>query len=311
MSRKSFWRRQSKSIQRGEEHDFLYREGVRDAGMNILSRTQSLPSVGNALLNVTGLGHVWATTGNLDTALERSKSAPSSCIGIRSRRITFLSTVRVVLIPPRNEYRDNDMTKELWWEESDYSAFKNSAIRELKALMTLKHLNSKAAQQVLYQPGFHLELDLELDTNSHSGKLPTNDSTSSSSSADGDEPCSMDSPTVSADARTKAIGESASRSSSIRPLGKSASTPNLESSSSSSHASTPTPSAPTRGGGGVAQPPSSSTSGADMGLISARSDVDLNKMHPTQHPSLLPPPTSPSRQKDKDRSFHPLALIVE
>lgn len=284
MSRKSFWRRQTKSIQRGDEHDFLYREGVRDAGMYTPSRTQSMPSVGTALLTVTGLGHAWATTGNLAPPSEQLKSASSSCVSNRPRRVTFLSTVRVVLIPPRTEYRDGGMANNLWWEECDYSTFKNSAIRELRALMALKLLNSKAAQQVLYQPGFHLELDFEIDTSRQGSK-------SSPTPTSGEGPCSMDASPAGSGAAAKS--DVAKSSASSRLIGKSSSTPNLETLHVSDQAAPPSPTA------------------GDMGLICARTDVDLNKMHPHAPQPQHLSPTSPSQQVDMDRGLHPLALLVE
>ena len=146
-------------------------QGVEDGHGGAMRTTVSEPSIGTTLLHVTGLGHVWATTGNLDqqaTTKGKSLSIPgtgmtSSCHVKIKRRVNFLPTVRVVLIPSRMEYKEADMAPLLWWEDTDYSAFKKSAIRELKAVMEIQHLTStKQALQILYQPGFHtLELDLE------------------------------------------------------------------------------------------------------------------------------------------------------
>ena len=306
MSRKSFWRRQTKSIQRGDEHDFLYREGVRDVGMNIPTRSQSLPSVGTALLTVTGLGHVWATMSNLAPDTVQTKSPSSSCVGVRPRRITFLPTVRVVLIPARTEYQEGGMASDLWWEECDYSTFKNSAIRELKALMALKHLNSKAAQQVLYQPGFHLELELDVDINRQSSKASkTEPSSSPQSSSGSEEPCSMDASPIDSDTGGKS--DSVASKASTRPLAKSTSTPNLGSFS----ATLPSPLSSPRGDPAHPTTPPSPTA-ADMGLIGARTDVDLNKMHPHLPQHSTPPISAASQhQIEKDRSLHPLALLVQ
>ena len=147
---------------------FCFLQGVEDGyGGGPMRATVSEPSIGTTLLHVTGLGHVWATTGNLDEAHSHGKSGSSSagmtsCHVKLKRRVNFLPTVRVVLIPSRMEYKDADMAPLLWWEDTDYSAFKKSAIRELKAVMEIQHLTStKQALQVLYQPGFHIELDFD------------------------------------------------------------------------------------------------------------------------------------------------------
>lgn len=72
----------------------------------------------------------------------------------------FQPAVRVVLIPSRTEYTAADLNVELWWDDSDYSAFKASAVLELKALMRSRNLcNSKEAIRILYQPAEEGEVD--------------------------------------------------------------------------------------------------------------------------------------------------------
>ena len=138
MSRKQQWRRQV-NIKRLAPHDFLYKEGIeeRDSGGRPV-RSRSEPSIGRSLLNAAGLGHVWATTGNLlwqhggdDTESSltyppSSSSSSSAGMGTANnikarRRVTYLPTVRVVLIPSRNEYREAGMAPQLWWEDVDYT----------------------------------------------------------------------------------------------------------------------------------------------------------------------------------------------
>jgi hypothetical protein len=73
---------------------------------------------------------------------------------IEKRRIKFQPAVRVVLIPSRDEYTNAGLGEQLWWDESDYTAFKKSAVGELKVLMQKQGIvDSKVAIQVMYQPG--------------------------------------------------------------------------------------------------------------------------------------------------------------
>ena len=159
LSRKQLWRRQTKSTSNPERegHDFFFRNGINDGTNEVVTRTQSLPTVGT-VFNFYGLGqHVWGTTGNL-SALEDHKQ--SLTYRKKEKKVAFRKTVKISLIPGRAEYQRIDVTNEMWWDETDYSAFKKSAIIELKAIMSSRNYDSKQAQEVLYQPGFHVELDL-------------------------------------------------------------------------------------------------------------------------------------------------------
>jgi hypothetical protein len=93
------------------------------------------------------LGRLWATSGDL-LQDEQNTVKP-----VAKRRVAFQPLVRVVLIPSRNEYIAAGLLSILWWEDSDYSSFKTSAVKELKALMISRGIyNSKEAIKVLYQP---------------------------------------------------------------------------------------------------------------------------------------------------------------
>jgi hypothetical protein len=79
---------------------------------------------------------------------------------LNKKHLRFQPAVRVVLIPSRTEYTAADLNIELWWDDSDYSAFKASAVLELKALMRSRNLcNSKEAIRILYQPAEEGEID--------------------------------------------------------------------------------------------------------------------------------------------------------
>ena len=158
MTRKQLWRRQTKpKVSEREQHNFLFRNGISEKICNhrdMVLRTQSLPdTVGT--FSFYGLGqHVFATTGNLFGMVDQNQSLPYR------KKVSFRNTVKVLMIPDRAEYRSIDVIKDMWWEDTDYSAFKKSAIVELKGIMALKNFDAKQAQEALYQPGFHVELDL-------------------------------------------------------------------------------------------------------------------------------------------------------
>jgi hypothetical protein len=72
---------------------------------------------------------------------------------VEKRKVKFQPAVRVVLIPSRTEYIASNLLVTLWWNDIDYSAFKNSAVMELKAVMRSNSIsNSKEAIRLLYQP---------------------------------------------------------------------------------------------------------------------------------------------------------------
>mgnify|MGYP000144418921 CR=1 FL=1 len=76
----------------------------------------------------------------------------SSAVIVKKPPLRFDSAVRVILIPTRKEYRAAGLGDLLWWKESEYSAFKGSAIMELRVILSLHDVNPKVALQRLYQP---------------------------------------------------------------------------------------------------------------------------------------------------------------
>jgi hypothetical protein len=72
---------------------------------------------------------------------------------VPKKKVRFQSLVRVVLIPSRFEYTDANLFDSLWWEDSDYSSFKASALLELNAMMASPDIrDSVEAIKMLYQP---------------------------------------------------------------------------------------------------------------------------------------------------------------
>lgn len=68
-------------------------------------------------------------------------------------KISFNNAVRVVLIPTRDEYRAAGLGDLMWWEDSDYNNFKESALQELRNLVHARgKMDTKTALNILYQP---------------------------------------------------------------------------------------------------------------------------------------------------------------
>ncbi len=67
------------------------------------------------------------------------------------KRITFHQSVKVILIPTRNEYKAASLLKDLWWDDSDYREFKTSTIKEIKSVMMRDFVDSRTACDILNQ----------------------------------------------------------------------------------------------------------------------------------------------------------------
>jgi hypothetical protein len=68
----------------------------------------------------------------------------------RSGLVNFSSSLKVVLIPSRQEYKDAGCN--LWWSSEDFSAFQDSARSEVKTLSLHENIHPKEAKAKLYQP---------------------------------------------------------------------------------------------------------------------------------------------------------------
>ena len=120
------------------------------------TRSASEPTL-HGLLSISQFGRLWATSGNLLGDEHTATKTP-----VR-RKVEFQPLVRVVLIPSRTEYSSAGLLSILWWEDSDYSSFKSTAVRELKALMISRGIySSRDAIKILYQPGSD-DIDMALD----------------------------------------------------------------------------------------------------------------------------------------------------
>lgn len=69
------------------------------------------------------------------------------------KSVTFGNTLKVVLIPTREEYRAAaDLDQDLWWRRSDLVEFKAGAAAEIYALMMGAKVSLPRARLILYQP---------------------------------------------------------------------------------------------------------------------------------------------------------------
>ena len=73
--------------------------------------------------------------------------AEASC-----RRVGFDQSVRVILIPSRDEYRKVGLYGALWWSGFEFSQFQASAHNEIRALALEEGIGARAARRKLYQP---------------------------------------------------------------------------------------------------------------------------------------------------------------
>ena len=105
----------------------------------------------SSLLNISELGRLWATSGNLVSICRIQE--PTRSGSEKVKKVTFQSLIRVILIPSKDEYVRADLFDALWWRELDYASFKLSAFGELKSLMLSRNIkSSKEAINLLYQP---------------------------------------------------------------------------------------------------------------------------------------------------------------
>jgi hypothetical protein len=92
----------------------------------------------------------------------KSASTPQRKENPSLKAVKFKLAVRVVLIPSRNEYKNNGLTTILWWARSDYILFKQSALRDLDDFMKSKGISSpRVAKKMLY--GINNEINSEDD----------------------------------------------------------------------------------------------------------------------------------------------------
>lgn len=113
------------------------------------TRSSSEPKV--SLLDISNLGRMWSTNGNLDP-----KSKPPR------RGVKFGNSTHILLIPSRDEYRQAGLGDKMWWNSADYDLFKSEAVSELRNLMMIDdRIDAKMAQNILYQPPSKLQTEIK------------------------------------------------------------------------------------------------------------------------------------------------------
>ena len=68
------------------------------------------------------------------------------------KKVRWHLNVRVVLIPTRDEYEHAGLGNFIWWNEDDYTQFRDSAAFELKRFVEVMSMDLKEAIKILYQP---------------------------------------------------------------------------------------------------------------------------------------------------------------
>lgn len=193
------------------------------------------------------------------------------------------------------------MAEQLWWEDCDYTTFKNSAVRELKAIMALNGLkDTKSALQVLYQPGFHLELNFDEVKKVESASTSTKAATPTSSGSTEDKATLATSSPIESPPCLEDETPVSHSSSSTKHIVKSMSTPDLRESISSTTSTV----LPTNTFG-------TAPSDENLGLLKAKTDVDLSD-HRNPHMRGWSAKEMPQGGASEIAvPFHPLALLVE
>eukprot|EP01035_Chromulina_nebulosa_P016997 gene16997-22496_t len=78
----------------------------------------------------------------------------TQCIdeNIRESKVKFNSSLRVILIPSRIDYRSADLIPSLWWSINDYRNFQQSAYSEIRLFSVSEGIPMDEARKMLYQP---------------------------------------------------------------------------------------------------------------------------------------------------------------
>ena len=85
-----------------------------------ISHTQSF-SFETQSAESSSIGRLWQSTGNL--LFNKSKDHGEAKA---DRSVRFKTSVKVVLIPARQDYERAELSKSLWWDQHDYEDFKSS-----------------------------------------------------------------------------------------------------------------------------------------------------------------------------------------
>jgi hypothetical protein len=65
------------------------------------------------------------------------------------RNVSWSTSIRVVLIPQKEEFVDNKIHDSIWWSESEMTSMKNNAIEEVQGIMRDFGVDSKKAIELI------------------------------------------------------------------------------------------------------------------------------------------------------------------
>jgi hypothetical protein len=68
------------------------------------------------------------------------------------KNVTFLPTIKLILIPSRGEFKAAGLNNLLWWTGNDFFGFQQSAHSEIRLLSSYENIGMKEARKKLYQP---------------------------------------------------------------------------------------------------------------------------------------------------------------
>ena len=86
----------------------------------------------------------------LKSALKNTYERKMNCVNINivNKTVNFLKTVRVCLIPRREEFAP--IKHNIWWKSDDYEVFRASAVCELFTIMNVHECTLKEGMSILY-----------------------------------------------------------------------------------------------------------------------------------------------------------------
>lgn len=152
LSHKQSWRRvkvEPKSV-----HEAAY--DVKHLNTILSGKSMSDPSMKKSGTYFDAIPFLRSLSSNGNSHIKRNSKWESALPASQKprKKVSFEDgTVRVMLIPTREEIQKCTCDNPIWWSADDYAEFKADAVKELKALMAEhSHLDTKAAIQLLYQP---------------------------------------------------------------------------------------------------------------------------------------------------------------
>mmetsp|Transcript_17356 Transcript_17356/g.15649 ORF Transcript_17356/g.15649 Transcript_17356/m.15649 type:complete len:175 (-) Transcript_17356:193-717(-) len=151
LTKKQIWRRVIHSSnymsEYREEANLFYELNCKDN--NIVT----FPIISNILATIKSfaISLIFTNEQSIDEESEEDDSPNVSTV------VKFDDSVKVILIPSRNEYHEAKLANLLWWENKDYSKFKDQAHNEVVSAVNINDsCGFREAMTLLYQPEYDL-----------------------------------------------------------------------------------------------------------------------------------------------------------